>query len=194
MLWSARALTPSWPGRIGIPRPAIWTCYSSNSIKVASSFQTSSLPSGLGSWSGVLRSRGVHHGPQPFGVGGIGSWAIRHGSTRETGRWHQELMLKGTATCEHRDPWWDGWRVTRPSIFQARVSCVGCCTRNICGDCFGALCPDCELEAARQGIPAVCCAEMQIGEAFRYPMPPLGPGQSEVDVFRAIMGLPPRSS
>ena len=33
-------------------------------------------------------------------------------------------MLKGTATCEHRDPWWDGWRVTRPFIFQARVSCV----------------------------------------------------------------------
>ena len=88
-----------------------------------------------------------------------------------------------------------GWLESDPAFYlPSTCALCGCCTRNICGDCFGALCPECEVEADRQGIPAVCCAEMQIGEAFRYPMPPLGPGQSEVDVFRAIMGLPPRSS
>ena len=121
VLWSARALPPSKLGRIGIPRPAMWTCCSSNSTRVASGSLTSSRPSGLGFWSGVLRSQGAHPGPRSSGAGGIGSWVIRHGLTRGNGRWQQEWMLKGTATCEHRDPWWAGWRVTRPSTFPALV-------------------------------------------------------------------------
>ena len=65
-------------------------------------------------------------------------------------------------------------------------------TRNICADCFLAICPECEAEAAQRGFPAICCPEMAAGESRRFPVPPLRPGQTDVDVFRAIMGLPER--
>ena len=65
-------------------------------------------------------------------------------------------------------------------------------TRNICADCFMAICPECEAEAEQRGFQAVCCPEMAAGESRRYPVPPLRLGGSDVDVFRAIMGLPER--
>ncbi len=85
------------------------------------------------------------------------------------------------------------WMAADP-VYLLPTSCRRCgsASRNICADCFHAVCQQCELEAEQRGFPAICCPEMGAGESRRFPAPALQPGQPDVDVFRAIMGLPLR--
>ncbi len=57
------------------------------------------------------------------------------------------------ALCDWLD--WD-------PAYLVPCSCQRCGqgTRNICADCFMAICPECEAEAAQRGFPAICCPEM----------------------------------
>ena len=87
-----------------------------------------------------------------------------------------------------------GWVDCAPAVYLPR-SCQRCGhpTRNVCADCWAGCCQTCEAGAEARGFPGVCCLEMYGGESRHFPAPPLRVGKSDVEVFRAIMGLPPRS-